>query len=110
MELATVYVLTKRLAADITRILSRTDISLLAKDEAKVLQSLKRDLADARLDVRDYELAETRAEQGKLADVAKQRLESIRSDMLLASQFNVFGTVDIAQLTATIDRITTQLD
>ncbi len=67
-------------------------------------------MADARLDVRDYEYAETRAEQQQHAKAAKKRLEQVRQAVLLASEYNVFSAIDVAHTTATIEQITKHLD
>ncbi len=72
----------------------------------KAIKELKQELTDARLDIRDYELSETRAEQLDNAKQAKKRLEQIRRQILAASEYNVFSAIDVAQLTAQIEQIT----
>ena len=73
--------------------------------ERRVVASLKSELTDARLDIRDYELSETREEQlGKVRD-AKRRLELIRKGILAASEYNIFTAIDVAQLTAQLEQI-----
>jgi hypothetical protein len=66
---------------------------------------LKNDLIDARLDIRDYELSETREDQLRRARDANKRLERIRKSILAASEYNVFNAVDVAQLTAQLEQI-----
>ncbi len=70
---------------------------------------LKRNAADMRLDVRDYELAETRSEQEQLGRTARERLAATEQGMLLASQHNVFGAVEVAHLSAQIAQLSDRL-
>lgn len=67
-------------------------------------------MVEARLDVRDYELSETRKEQLKNAAAAKKRLEKVRKDILAASEYNIFSAVDVAQFTGDIDHINERLE
>jgi hypothetical protein len=99
------FLLTKQLETQLNSTLSQIDVYDLPAKEAKLINTLKRDIVDARLDTRDYELSETREEQLKNAKVAKKRLEHIRKNILAASEYNVFGPVDVAQLSAQIEQI-----
>jgi hypothetical protein len=76
---------------------------LLSPDEKKAVASLRRLSADARLDIRDYELSETRSEQIAKAIEARKRLEKLQRNLLAAG--NVFGPADIAQLDAQLAQI-----
>lgn len=67
-------------------------------------------MAEARLDVRDYELSETRDEQLKNAATAQKRLVKVRKDILAASEYNIFSAVDVAQFTGDIDHINERLE
>ncbi len=67
-------------------------------------------MADARLDVRDYEYAQARSEQLEHAEAGKKRLEQLRQAVLTASEYNVFSAIDVAHTTATIEQITNYLD
>jgi len=93
----------KHLESGLNNILSRLDIESLEKAEKKAVVEMKRVLVDARLDIRDYELSETREEQLKCAEVAKKRLAKLKSHLLSAG--NVFGAVDVAQLDAELEQI-----
>lgn len=95
----------KSLETQLGGILSAIDVYDLPAQEAKIISMLKREMVDARLDARDYELSETRDEQLKNAKVAKKRLDHIRKNILAASEYNVFSPVDVAQLSAQIEQI-----
>lgn len=69
-----------------------------------MVSSLKREMADARLDARDYELSETRAEQLENAAHAKKRIEDIRKAVLTASEKNLFSAIDVAHITAQLEQ------
>ena len=105
MEGNSLSVRIKRLQADITKVLSAIDLRDSDKQTRQILVALKHDLADVRLDIRDYEFAETRVEQGKLGQAARQRLASVKTNMLAASQYNIFSAIDIAQLSARLDQL-----
>lgn len=66
-------------------------------------------MADARLDARDYELSETRAEQLENAITTKNRLEKLRLLILRSSERDVFSAIDVAQISAQLDEIVDQL-
>jgi len=99
------YIATKRLEADINRLLSAFDVTELDRQLQRQVSDLKRGITDARLDVREYELAETRVEQQTHSREARERLDRVRQGMLLVSQANIFSAVEVAQLSATIDSI-----
>ena len=69
--------------------------------DAKLMQAL----GDARIYASDYELSEVREEQLDNAKKAKKYLEQARASILKASETNIFGAVDVAQLSAQIDQI-----
>jgi hypothetical protein len=90
-------------------IIAQLDIDALPAPERSIAESIKRQAADARLDVRDYEYADTRAEQLQRADIANKRLEEIQSAIVKASEYNMFSAIDVAQLSATIQRVIAQI-
>jgi len=100
----------KQLEVEVVGVLSPIDIYSLDRPQQKLVTTIKQDLVDARLDVRDYELAETRTEQLENAQAAKQRLEVLRKHILAASEYNLFSAVDVAQLTAHLDTISGRLN
>lgn len=95
----------KALEAAVGAVLSSLDVFSLPAAERRVVTLLQRELVDARLDIRDYELSETREEQLRKAAESRKRLDKIRKNILAASEFNVFGAVDVAQLTASLEQI-----
>ena len=76
--------------------------------EQQTIATLKNTLADVRLDIQDYEFAETKAEQLRFSTDAKRRLDKIHT-LLLALPLGVAGPVDIAQLSAYIEHIKERL-
>jgi len=99
------FLLIKSLETQLSRVLSAIDVFDLPMAEQKLIIGLKTELTDARLDIRDYELSETRnAQLGKARD-AKKRLEKIRKGILAASEYNVFGAADVAQVSAQLEQI-----
>jgi hypothetical protein len=95
----------KHLETQIIGILRGFDLYGMEGDHRKAVKVLKRELADARLDIRDYELSETREEQLENAKEAKKRLEQIRKHILAASEYNVFTAIDVAQFSAELEQI-----
>lgn len=104
------YTLVKRLEAEVIRIIASAQAADLIDQQAqRELKLLRRDLTDARLDVRDYELAETRAEQAKLGHDAAERLKVVRQSMVVVSQYGIFSAIEIAQLSAQLEAIVERL-
>lgn len=104
------YVLARRIEADIARITAAADAFDMEAAARQHVKALKRDATDARLDIRDYELAETRAEQLALGKSARERLDSLRKGILAASQYNIFSAIEVAEVSASIDHLFEQLD
>jgi hypothetical protein len=99
----------KQLERQIGGILSAYDIAELPQLQRDLATALKNQLIDARLSVRDYEYAGTRVEQLAAAKEAKDFFKGVQETIVKVSQFGLFGTVDVAQLTARIDLISSQL-
>jgi hypothetical protein len=102
------FLLVKRLEADVLRLLGQVDISYLSIEEQHKIAQLKNNLIDARLEIQDYELAETREHQLRNAADAKKYLRKVRV-VVSGNQLNVFGAVDVAHLTAKIEQIADRL-
>lgn len=96
---------TKDLERQIGSLIAAYDVASLQRTEQQLVERLKRQLTDVRLDVRDYEYADTREEQLRMAIEAKGRLAQIRQAITKISEFGLFGAADIAQVSARIDRI-----
>lgn len=105
MANVSLYVSVRRLGTDITRILAQIDVLQLDTSQRHLMTKLRNNMADARLDVRDYEFAETRAEQMQRAKAGRERLDQVRKGMLAASDYNFFSAIEVAELSARIDRI-----
>lgn len=99
----------KELSNQLTSILSQLDVDALPRDEQRLVATIKRQLEDVRLDARDYDFAETRVEQQHNATLAKKNLEKLRANILKASEFNLFGAVDVAMASAHIEQLISDL-
>lgn len=80
------------------------DIRKLSSKERNIILKLKQELADAKTYSSDYERSETMEEQIENAAKAKKNLEKARKDILLASEYDLFGAVDVAHLSAEIEQ------
>jgi hypothetical protein len=103
------FVLITRLMTDIKGKLVAFDVDMLERSEQRIVKQIKGLLADGRLDIRDYELSETRDEQLRHAAIARERLEQLRLNVLAASEHNLFSAVDVAQISAQVDEIVSNL-
>lgn len=103
MENTSPFLAMRQLEMQLKTLLRSVDAELLEPGEKKAVASLRRLVVDARLDIRDYELSETRDAQLKCAVASKKRLAQLEKVMLAAS--TVFGPADIAQLSAQIQQI-----
>jgi len=99
----------KDLAALANGKLTAFDVETLSFEEKELVRALKLQLSDARLDVRDYEYAQTRAEQQHAASEGRQRLEQLQQPILKASEYNLLGAIDVAQLSALTQHIISEL-
>jgi len=79
----------------------------LNREEQHLIKQLKQYCNEARLDVRDYEYAETMVTQRKASDHARKHLDKIEKTMLQLS--SVFGPADTAELGAFIDSLRSDL-
>ncbi|MFZ1249460.1 MAG: hypothetical protein WAQ24_04005 [Candidatus Saccharimonadales bacterium] len=79
----------------------------LSQAEKKALQQIKLGCNELKLDVRDYEYAETRAEQLKWAKIAQHNLKAVET--LVLQNGTIFGPVDVAELSARIEDIRAKL-
>lgn len=100
--------LIKQLEGDILRLLAFVDIADIDTKQQHAIAQLKNALIDGRLEIQDYELAETRDNQLRNAKNAKQYLENVR-DLIMSNPANVFGAVDVAHLTAQLEQISDNL-
>lgn len=99
----------KKIDTDISLILRTFDQDDLAKKQKELLAALRQDLVDARIYASAYELSETEEEARANAKQARKWLGRARKHILEASEFNAFGPVDVAQLSANIEQIIEEL-
>lgn len=79
----------------------------LAREELNLVKQLKLHCNETRLDIRDYEYAETMAAQRKASEHARKNLHKIEKEILQLS--NVFSPADTAELGAFIDSLRSDL-
>lgn len=103
MQNTSPFVAMQRVETQIKIVLRGLDTDTFDGEQRKVVVTLKRLIVDTRLDIRDYELSETRDEQLKNAAEAKKRVAKVQTNILLAG--NVFGAADVAQLSAQLEQI-----
>ncbi len=97
----------QRVEQQIKAVLRTADVDALSSDEQKAVANIKRLAVDARLDIRDYELSETRDEQLKCAVATKKNLAKLQAAIIAAGP--VFGPADVAQLSAQLEQINGRL-
>jgi hypothetical protein len=96
--------LVKQIDTQVNMILRKIDWQEVGEKPRKAVLELRQNLADAKTYSTDYELSEMRQEQLDNAKKAKKWLEKARLAILRASEFDVFGPVDTAHLTAQIEQ------
>jgi hypothetical protein len=101
MENQSPFLAMQRTETHIKSLLRAVDTDLLPPDEKKALASLRRLAAETRLDIRDYELSETRAEQLKKLGQSREGIKQLQATILVASE--AFGPADVAHLSAELD-------
>lgn len=104
---ASPFQLAKDLEAQLRQLLSSFDIPSLPRSEQDALLALKRQAAEVRLDMRDYGLAETAANQQRLARDIVKRLRQLEDSLLQAGGLGLIGPADIAQASATLQQLMT---
>lgn len=107
MDNASPFLAMQRAEGQIKALLRAIDTDLLGQTEKKAVGGLRRMATDTRLDVRDYELSETREEQVKYMLAAKKRLVKLRATILEVG--TAFSAADVAQLTAHLEQIEDRL-
>lgn len=100
----------KELETQINGIMSSFDVTDLPAKQRELVAQLKHQLVDVRLDARDYEYAQTRAEQSQAAVAGRKRLAELHKGVLKASEHNMFGAVDTAQISARIEQLMSEME
>jgi hypothetical protein len=103
MQNTSPFLAMQRVERELKGLIRAVDTDLLEPTEKKAIASIRRLAADARLDIRDYELSETREEQLKKMHAAQKRLARLQASILAAGP--VFGAADVAQLSAQLEQI-----
>ncbi|MBX4201891.1 hypothetical protein KW803_03300 [Candidatus Saccharibacteria bacterium] len=99
----------KDIEGQVNRILRRVNMDEVPEKGRRAISELKQNLIDSRIYTQDYELSEMRQEQLDNAKKAKKWLNSSRAQVLRASEFDVFGAIDVAQLSAEIETVIVDL-
>ena len=95
----------RELEAQLRNLLSHIDTDSLPAHERELAAIIKRQVGDARLDLRDYGMADSLVEQKRFAHEAEERLEQLQKQIVHASEYNLFGAADVAQFSAHIQQI-----
>lgn len=90
--------------------LSSLDIDSLPLHERELITLIKRQVSDVRLDVRDYEYADTRVEQLKYIKESRKRFDEIEKNILKGSEYDLFSAITIVQLSTQIQQLIAQMD
>ena len=96
--------LVKQIENQVERIIRQVVWAELGEKARKAVLDLRQSLNEAKIYSNDYELSEMREEQINNAKKAKKWLDQAHRQMLRASEFNVFGPIDVAHITAQIDQ------
>lgn len=99
----------KALDTQLRTLVSRFDIDTLLPAERDILRSLRSLATDVRLDMRDYGMADTKAEQDKHATIVRKRLEQLEHTIVQAGSYNIISAVDVAQFSAEAQQIMADL-
>lgn len=103
MENTSPFLAIQRVERQLKNMLRSATLDSLDPEERKAIQGLRQLVIDTRLDIRDYELSETRAEQLKCAVAARAQLQTLQEVILKAG--TVFGPADVAHLGAQFQQI-----
>jgi len=95
----------KRLEADVRQVLRKTDQSKLERKYRSSLAELRQNLVDIRIYTNAYEFSEERPEQLENAQIARDYLNQAKQHILKASEVDVFSAIEVAHLTAQIDKV-----
>ena len=85
------------------------DVAELDTPVRKLVQDFKRGMTDIRLDVRDFEFADTLADQRRSGQIANRRLEKVRKQVLALSDQGLVSAADVAEYSARIEDLTKEL-
>ena len=84
-------------------LLRAAEVDQLSVEDRKTIKQIKHACNEIKLDVRDYEYAETRLEQQKWAKIAAHNILALEN--LLMRLGDIFGPADIAELGAQLEML-----
>ena len=99
----------KHIEQEVNIILRKFDLTHQTASMRMNLLDLKQDLERARTYASVYELSETPEDQTANTKRAKHWLSKANARILKASEYNIFGPVDVASLSAQIDQLIAEL-
>lgn len=97
--------LTKQLQNDVSRILRPVDMLKLSPKERALVADLRQVLGDAIIYANAFGTSETPEEIVSNSKQAKKWLNRAGKDILVLSEQDIFGAIDVAQLSAQIETI-----
>lgn len=100
--------LTRQLDRRIKGILHDVDVEQLSLEKRELIAKLKLACGEVKLDVRDYEYAQTRAEQEKWLKIAHHNLRALETLLLLLD--DIFGPADIADLSSQVQLLQSSIE
>lgn len=98
-----------RLNTQLSGLLTALDIDIIGRETGKTIHRVKQLSNDARLDVRDWEMADTRTDMDKHARNAVKRLDQLRAGILKLSENGIFNSIDVIDMSAQVDGIQADL-
>jgi len=99
------FQLSKDIAAFVARFVSNIDADTLPREQRAIVMDLRSQATDIRLEIRDYGTAETRQEQEWRAKAVIERLDAMQVTIVKASEYNLLGAADVAQLSAQLQQL-----
>ncbi len=98
----------KNLDRRVKACLRELPVDTLGRGEKKHVEDCKKALSVLRLDIRDYEYAETRAEQLKWAKIAQNNIRALEHHVLGLGSY--FGPADVAEISVHIDLLKSKIE
>lgn len=89
-------------------ILREVDMEQLPREERELVRKVRLACNEVKLDVRDYEYAQTRLEQEKWVKIAKHNIRALET--LLLALGDIFGPADVAELSAQLQLLQSNIE
>lgn len=97
--------LAKRLEADVRQALRKFEPTELDSKQRSLINRLEQDLTDIKLYTSEYESSDTHEERLEQSHSSNKKLNRAQKAILTLSEYNIFGPVDVAHLSAQIEQI-----